>query len=96
MTTFGDHLLIKLNKWLHEEAFDYSVRFIEDNGTILVQTDREYIGIVYWIGTDILVISIHPTHEYHQSIKLFLLRTLSAFLRNVTIRCLHTVDTTNI
>ncbi len=96
MTTFGYRLLEKLNVWWHEESFDNSVRFVEDNGTILVHTECEYIGVVYWIGTDILVISMHPTHELNQPIKLFLLRTLSAFLRNVTIRCLHSVDTNNI
>ena len=87
MTTFGHRFLDKLNAWWHEESFDHSVCFIEDNGTIVIQTNHKYVGIVYWISTDIVVISMHPTHEHNQPIKLFLLRTLSAFLCNVAIRC---------
>ena len=87
MTTFGHRFLDKLNAWWHEEGNDHSVCFIEDNGTIVIQSNHKYIGIVYWISTDIVVISMHPTYEHNQPIKLFLLRTMSAFLHNVAIRC---------
>jgi hypothetical protein len=88
MTTFGHRVLFKLNEWWHEEGDNgQSVCFIEDNGTIVVQTNHRYVGIVYWISTDILVISMQPTYEHHQSVQLFLMRTLSAFLHNVAIRC---------
>ena len=89
MTIFGHRFLYKLNEWWHEDTLekDQCVYFIEDNGTILIRTDHKYIGFVYWIGADILSISMQPTYEHHQSIQLFLMRTLSAFLHNVAIRC---------
>ncbi len=95
MTIFGYRFLDKLNEWWREEYVDMSVCFVEDNATILVQTDYEYIGIVYWVGADVLSMSLHPTYEHQQTIKLFLIRTLSAFLCNVAILSAPT-DTYNI
>lgn len=86
MTIFGHRFLYKLNEWWCGDHVEIPIGFVEDNGTILVQTDHEYIGILYWIGADVLTISLHPTYEHQQTIKVFLLRTLSAFLPNVAIR----------
>lgn len=96
MTTFGHRFMYKLNEWWHEEGVDRSVCFFEDNGTILVQHEHEYTGIIYWIGADVLTIALQPTYEHHQTIRIFLLRTLSTFLGPVAIRCAQPANTYNI
>jgi hypothetical protein len=87
MTIFGHHFLYKLNEWWGNEYEDLYITFLEDNDNIVVQTSHEYIGLAYWIGADIINISLKPTYEHQQTIKVFLFRTLSAFLQNVAVRC---------